>query len=148
MTKWTRSFEKPYENSTIFFSTFVHNYSITPCRIFPCNVSKKRNVIPSKKTSHGNKKFHRHNLIFHAKKSHHVFSNLNFRVQLFHLLSLAKYSRVMFRREKALQFIGMKFMKPHILSPNNLNFQRVKISWISKYRCFTVKTIFHSNFSS
>lgn len=41
-------------------------------------------------------------------------------------------------------------MKPHILSPNNLNFQRkiIKISWISKYRCFTVKTIFHSNFSS
>lgn len=34
----------------------------------------------------------------------------------------------------------MKFMKPHILSPNNLNFQRkiIKISWISKYRCFTV----------
>lgn len=100
MTKRTRSFEKPYENSTIFFSTFVHNYSITPCRIFPCNVSKKRNVIPSKKTSHGNKKFHRHNSIFLAKKFHHVFSNLNFRVQLFHLLSLAKYSRVMFRREK------------------------------------------------
>lgn len=99
MTKRTRSFEKPYENSTIFFSTFVHNYPLLLAGYFRVMFRKKK-VIPSKKTSHGNKKFHRHNLIFHAKKFHHVFSNLNFRVQLFHLLSLAKYSRVMFRREK------------------------------------------------
>lgn len=61
---------------------------------------RKKETSFHRRKHHTAKKFHRHNLIFHAKKFHHVFSNLNFRVQLFHLLSLAKYSRVMFRREK------------------------------------------------